>query len=55
MVQATLLLPPLEPSIMMAPRVVEEALPSIPEVQSPTLTIHGMLGELGPEEETMEA
>lgn len=47
--------PPLEPVVQVAPLAVEEASPSIPEAESPTLIIQGVFGELAPEEEAIEA
>lgn len=50
-----LALPPIELIEEVTPLAAEEALPSVPEKQSPTLMTEGMLGELAPEAEATEA
>lgn len=47
--------PPPEPVVEVVLLTVEEASPDIPEVQSPTLMIQDVKGELSSEEEAVEA
>lgn len=49
------LAPPSEPAELLAPITTEEALLDVPEAQTPTLMIQGVLGELVPGEELAEA